>query len=76
VAGAIEDQFSDADREVGVIDLDIVIATGRKDVRSERFEVDEQGLDVRPGLFELSCPLFRRSGSGRQARPQISCPAT
>ena len=48
VPGAIEDQFYDADREVGVVDLDVVIATGRKDVRGERFEVDEQGLDPRP----------------------------
>jgi hypothetical protein len=58
VAGATEDQVYDADREVGVVDLDIVIAAGHKDVRGERFEVDEQGLDLRPRLFELSRPLF------------------
>jgi hypothetical protein len=54
VAGAIEDQPDDTDREVGVVELDVVIAAGREDVRGERLEVDERRLDLRPDLLELT----------------------
>src|ERR1700736_775928 len=63
---AVEDETDDADCEVGVVYLDVVVAAGREYLRGLGFECDQQLLHLGPDLLQPCGQLSGYTWRGRE----------